>query len=75
MKLYTVIPIRRRAIGSHPKGREYPPRYDLAPMNHEAACNFMASCRTEATDYRIHPWPDDVPHPSAPLIATSYRKA
>lgn len=67
MKLYTVITINRRT------GEESPPRIDLAPMNHAAACNFMQACRTGYTDYRLHPWPDDVPH-GEPLISHHYRK-
>lgn len=69
MKLFAVIPYRRRAIGSQPKGHELPPRYDIAPMNHEAACNWVHNCTTDATGYRLTPWPDDVPHPSPPLTA------
>lgn len=68
MKLYTVISINRET------SKESPPRYDLAPMNHAAACNFMDSCRTEYTDYRIHPWPDDVAAAEPPLIANGYRR-
>lgn len=73
MKLYTVIPFTRRQVGTIPKGHTFPPRYDLAPMNHAAACNFMEACRTGTTDYRLHPWPDDVPHPKPPMLAASYR--
>ena len=68
MKLYTVTPIRRKT------GEELPPRYDLRPMNHAAACNFMDACRNEHTDYKIHPWPDSVPHPGPPLTADGYRR-
>lgn len=40
MELFTVIPIchnRQHMPRSHVG--ELPPRYDLAPMNHAAACN------------------------------------
>lgn len=67
MALYTVISINLHT------GEESGPRYDLVPMNHQAACNFMQACRTEYTDYRLHPWPDSVPH-GEPLIAQNYRK-
>lgn len=40
MNLYTVIPIRRRTIGEHKAGREYAPRFDLAPMNHREQFEF-----------------------------------
>lgn len=68
MKLYTVIAINRKT------GREMPPRYDLRPMNHPAACNFMAKCRNEFTDYKIHEWPDTVPLNGEPLTADKYWK-
>lgn len=68
MKLFTVIPIDRRT------GAGLGARYDLRPMNHAAACNFMDACRNDATDYEIHPWPDDVPHPGPPLMADGYRR-
>lgn len=64
--LYTVIPIH--------KGEELPPRYDLRPMNHAAACNFMDACRNSFTDYKIHPWPESVPQTGEPLIAEGYRR-
>lgn len=64
--LFTVIPIHQ--------GVELPPRYDLRPMNHAAACNFMDACRNSFTDYKIHPWPDSVPHPGEPLKANGYRR-
>lgn len=67
MKLYTVVPIIR---GTE---KEMPPRYDLAPMNHAAACNFMEACRNSHSDYRIHDWPADVAHPALPMYATGYR--
>jgi hypothetical protein len=73
MKLYTVTPYRARTVGTHRKGREYPPRIDLAPMNHAAACNFAAACRNEETGYRITPWPEGTPHPKPPLYAATYR--
>lgn len=49
-------------------------RLDLAPMNHAAACNFMDSCRTEYTDYRLTPWPEATPHPAPPMYADAYRR-
>lgn len=62
MKLYAVIPYRSRSLGpKHPKGREYPPRYDLQPMNHKEACAWMLNCTTDATGHRLTPWPDNVP--------------
>ena len=62
MKRYAVIPYRRHSLGpKHPKGREYPPRLDLAPMTHTEACTWMRNCTTEATGYRLTPWPDNVP--------------
>lgn len=74
MILYTVIPIRRRAVSGQPKGHKLPPRYDLRPMNHAAACNWMDACRNQWTDYEIHPWPADVPHPGKPILAKGYRR-
>lgn len=68
MKLFTVIPINRKTKA------ELPPRYDLAPMNHAAACNFMDACRDRHTDYKIHHWPENVPHPKAPMLAKGYRR-
>lgn len=65
-KLYTVIPISQ--------GKELPPRYDLHPMNHAAACNFMDSCRNSFTNYKIHPWPDSVPLNGEPLTSSRYRR-
>lgn len=72
--LFAVIPVRRVTVGNHPKGKEYPPRLDLAPMNHQAACNFMEACRTTFTEYKLTPWPADAPYPASPLIATEYRR-
>jgi len=66
MKLFTVIPTNRRTK------REFGPRYDLRPMNHAAACNFARACTTEATSYRLQPWPDNVPHSGPPLTANGY---
>jgi len=54
--------------------RKLPPRYDLRPMNHAAACNFMQACTTEFTTWQLHPWPADVPHNGEPLLANGYRK-
>ena len=71
MKLYTVTPIYRNR--THNNGPQAP-RYDLRPMNHAAACNWMDACRNHHTDYMIHPWPDDVPHPGPPLIVGRYRR-
>lgn len=68
MKLYTVITINRRT------GEESPPRINLAPMNHAAARRFIKLSRTAYTDYRLYPWPDDVPHGEPPLIMKSPRK-
>ena len=68
MKLYTVITINRRT------GEESPPRINLAPMTHAAARRFIKLSRTAYTDYRLHPWPDDVPHGEPPLIMKSPRK-
>lgn len=64
--LFTVIPIV--------KGRELPPRYDLRPMNHAAACNFMDACRNSFTDYKIHPWPASVGFSGTPILAGRYRR-
>lgn len=66
--LYTVVAISRKT------GVEQPPSYDLRPMNHAAACNFMDACRNAVTDYRIHPWPEDIPFPGEPSLADSYRR-
>jgi hypothetical protein len=68
MKLFTVTPIRRKS------GEELPPRYDLAPMNHFAACNFMDACRNAATDYKLHEWPADVPHGKRLCLAAGYAR-
>ena len=56
------------------KTTKHPPRYDLRPMNHAAACNFAKACTTEFTSYELHPWPADVPAPGPPLLANGYRK-
>lgn len=34
----------------------------------------MDACRNHHTDYRIHPWPADVPQTRPPCIATGYRR-
>jgi hypothetical protein len=68
MKLYTVASINRKS------GKQEPPRYDLAPMNHAAACNFMDACRNRDTDYVIIDWPDHIPHPKPPMLADGYRR-
>lgn len=75
MKLFAIIPICRNRQNM-PKSHvgELPPRYDLAPMNHAAACNWMDACRNHHTDYRLTPWPAEVPHPAPPMIATGYRR-
>lgn len=67
MKLYAVIPI------SKTKGK-LPPRFDLHPMDHKAACNWMDSCRNEHTDYRLTEWPKSVPFPGPPVTAKRYRQ-
>ena len=67
MKFYTVITINRSS------GKEMPPRYDLRPMDHMSACNFMVACRSNHTDYRLHEWPEDVPHSGIPLFCAGYR--
>lgn len=70
-KLYTVIPIaRNRKTGNG----DLSPRYDLRPMNHAAACNFMDACRNEFTDYKLHKWPSSVPFPGEPLLSNGYRR-
>jgi hypothetical protein len=68
MKLFTVIPISKTA-------GELAPRYDLLPMNHAAACNFMDACRNSSTDYKLHEWPADVPAPPGPpCFAMGYKR-
>lgn len=52
--------------------RTIPPRYDLRPMNHAAACNFARACRTGFTRWTLHPWPADIPAPGPPLTAKTY---
>lgn len=66
MKLFTVIPTNRKT------NRVLPPRYDLRPMNHAAACNFARACTNENTSYRLQPWPADVSQPGPPLTANGY---
>ena len=61
---FTVAAINRKTE------KQFPPRYDLKPMNHAAACNFMDACRNEYTDYVIIPWPG--PHEEI-LTAEGYR--
>lgn len=68
MKLFTVIATTRCAGQT----RQCPPRYDLQPMNHAAACNFARACTNEHTSYKLTPWPPDVPQPGPPLIAKGY---
>lgn len=70
-KLFAVIPIYWRRNPASRNG-EGAPRFDLSPMNHAAACNWMHNCRTYFTDYRLTPWPADVPFPSPPLFAERY---
>lgn len=67
MKLYTVASIWRST------GRVSAPRFDLTPMSHAAACNFMDACRSDFTDYKLIPWPESVPIQSPPLHAAGYR--
>ena len=74
MNLYAVVPIRRKDIGEQKKGTELPPRFDLKPMNHKAACNWMDSCRNEFTDYRLMEWPESEPFSCKPIIADGYRR-
>ena len=66
-KLYAVVGILR-------KTKKETPRFDLAPMNHAAACNFMDSCRNQFTDYRLIDWPENQPHPKPPICADGYRR-
>lgn len=61
---FAVIAIRARDIGPQKKGLEFPPSYDLQPMTHDEACAFMRSCRNRDTDYKLHPWPAEVPFPA-----------
>ncbi len=70
-QLYAVVPVY---IVPRSHGRKPEPRYDLAPMNHQAACNWMDACRNQWTDYILIPWPDDVPHQAPPCLATDYRR-
>ena len=65
--LYAVVPISKE------KG-ELAPRFDLAPMNHAAACNFMDACRNSHTDYRLEYWPEEVAHPKPPQYRDAYRR-
>jgi hypothetical protein len=66
-KLYAVVSIYRKT------GQETT-RFDLRPMNHAAACNFMDSCRNEFTDYRLIDWPENQPYEGKPLYADGYRR-
>ncbi len=54
--------------------KEPEPRFDLAPMNHAGACNWMDSCRNKYTDYRLIEWPAHQPHPKPPIYADGYRR-
>jgi len=74
MKLYAVIPIYRNRLTDREKETEGKPRFDLRPMNHPAACNWMDACRDDWTDYRLIDWPEDVPLSGIPLIADKYRR-
>lgn len=67
-RLYTVASV------SLVTGIESRPRFDLAPMNHAAACNFMDACRSRHTDYMLIDWPEDQPFPRPPMFATGYRR-
>ena len=68
MKLYTIQGVTKCAGIT----REIPPRYDLRPMNHAAACNFARACTTRFTSWTLHPWPADVAQPGPPLLANGY---
>lgn len=68
MKLYAVIHINRKTR------KEMPPRFDLAPMNHPAACNWMDACRNDYSDYKLTLWPAAVPHPAPPISCDRYRR-
>lgn len=65
---YAVVHINRKTR------KEAPPRYDLAPMNHAAACNFIHACRNEHSDFRLVEWPADQSASKFPMFATGYRK-
>jgi len=66
-KLYAVVSILR-------KTKKETTRFDLAPMNHAAACNFMDACRNEFTDYRLIEWPASQPQLKPPMFADGYRR-
>jgi len=70
MKLFTIAGVTECAGIT----RNIPPRYDLRPMNHKAACNFARACTTGFTRWTLHLWPDSVPHTGEPLIASKYRR-
>jgi len=70
-KLFCVIPIyKNRKTGNG----EQPPKLNLAPMNHQAACNYMTACRNDFTDYRLTPWPIDEHYLKMPQYSNHYRK-
>lgn len=73
-KLYAVIPIYKNRLPDRRQETEAKPRFDLRPMNHAAACNWMEACRDQWTDYRLIEWPADVAWPSSPMLAAKYRR-
>ena len=70
-RLFAVIPIYMHRDANN---GEQPPRLDLAPMNHAAACNWMQACRNHWTDYRLTIWPESVSHSKPPMLANGYRE-
>jgi len=70
-KIFCVIPIYK----NRKKGNgEQPPKFNLAPMNHAAACNYIKSCLNDFTDYRLTPWPRDEPYLKIPIYSNFHRK-